>query len=856
MASSCLAALLFVVLAAAPHTGAAAPALQPVAQTAAQPAAAVASADQGRPLVIILDTSGSMADDDGTGTIKLAGAQAALSRVIRQQRPGTKLGLWTFPGGGSCDPGGFAFEVDEIDQRNMIGDIRALTAGGETPTGGALRTAVDMLKSQGFQGATILLVSDGLSNCDPDPCQIAQDITAEGFDLTVQAAGFQTSDEGMAELECIAAATGGQTYQANDADQLGEVIDLATVAELTVKVDGIPDSTPAGSASRVTVEVRNDSASDIENARISFNFANRTSGRQAVVPAVLPPLVRIGNLQSGTSSTHTWVVSYGSRGKTGVASYRLTAWGTNAQPVTLEGQVEVTSLDQSLSDAGDLIKDLEGQRVAILGDSYSSGEGAGSYFQGTDSVKMHLGPRVNQCHVSPKTYLFPLFKAGDVDLYACSGATSHHIKDDDWNGVREDQVPDLEDRQRDAEKPVAAGFLTVGGNDIGFSGIVKHCLLAHPTPRAYWYGVRLEWDTRCSDDWGWRAETDSLVADLPNELKPTYRQISLALNPSEAVKARGGEVAPLYVLAYPQPFPEAQWAYWCRGFDSAEVGYANDLVDDLNAQIERSVKAVRREGYRVQMITATQDTFLPDNTACPRPGSVEFMNSVDAISGGATAVWDLIAGTSVANKFMHPNALGYTAETNTILSWSVGAEDELPEGVARWQVDDEGWWSQLIPDLPTIARAVTPRLPSVGPAVLDATAGTWLTDPQDVRAGQRLDVQVRGAAPGSTVLVTLASRTRLIGRVEVGPNGTGEGTVQVPRTALPGTHHLQAIGFDSRSNPVTATQDIDVARAIPFWLLPLAALVVISLIGASLLYRRDRRTPRTAARNEPLPDHS
>ena len=55
-----------------------------------------------RPLVIVLDTSGSMAEEDGAGTIKLAGAQAALTEVIRQQRPGAQIGLWTYPSAGDC----------------------------------------------------------------------------------------------------------------------------------------------------------------------------------------------------------------------------------------------------------------------------------------------------------------------------------------------------------------------------------------------------------------------------------------------------------------------------------------------------------------------------------------------------------------------------------------------------------------------------------------------------------------------------------------------------------------------------------------------------------------------------------
>ena len=59
----------------------------------------------------------------------------------------------------------------------------------------------------------------GLSTCE-DPCETAKEVIAEGFDLTVQAAGFQISSDGLDELKCIADATGGNTYEATDGDEL------------------------------------------------------------------------------------------------------------------------------------------------------------------------------------------------------------------------------------------------------------------------------------------------------------------------------------------------------------------------------------------------------------------------------------------------------------------------------------------------------------------------------------------------------------------------------------------------------------------------------------------------------------
>jgi hypothetical protein len=806
------------------------PAVPGVPGGAAAAAAPGSGEGAGRPLVIVLDTSGSMSEDDGAGTIKLAGAQAALSQVIRQQRPGAQIGLWTYPGGaGDCDGGSFAIPVDDLDQRSMITTIRELTADGDTPTAEALRATVDELKLEGYEGATILLISDGLSTCG-DPCAVAEEITAEGFDLTVQAAGFLISDEGRDELACIADATDGQVFDATNGDELLDVVTEASRAELTMVVDGIPERTPAGSASRVTVTVTNESAIDIQNARVSLNFANRDGGAQAVVPAVLPPLYRFGNIPAGQSAQHEWLVSYGSRGKTGTATWRAAAWGSNAQPVTRTGTTEVQDLIQDLSDAEGVIAELAGGRIAILGDSFSSGEGGGSYQDGTHQ-------QGNQCHKSPNTYLYPLFGDDDTELIACSGATIGTPGDTSGNVVHGPQTKALADVQED-DGAVDAAFLTIGGNDIGFSGIVLECL--YP-------------DT-CSADKEWVDEVHRTITDQDSHLAGVYRAVYDVLNREDFVDERG-EVAPLFVLAYPQALPERQYAVFCRGFNTEEVEFANDLVERLNARIELAVRRVRRQGYRVDMITPTQETFLPDNTACPRPGAQEFMHSVDIVEGAIgkahDAVFDFFGGSeAAANQFMHPNALGYQAETNTIIAWSAGYEDDRPEGVAAWRTGP----SKNLPDpfnFSTIARLSTPPLPSAGTLTLDAARGEFTDGPADIRGGQPMDIKVEGMAPGSWVTVTIASRRRNIGTILVGEDGTATARVTIPRRTAAGTHTITALGFDSQGEAVVARHEIDVARAIPFWLLPLAALTLLSFLAWWWLGRRYRRREPLALSGTP-----
>lgn len=803
-----------------PGTGEPVPALAPAAATQVSGV----TGDEPRPLLIVLDTSGSMAEDDGAGTIKLAGAQAALARMIRNQRPGANVGLWTYPSSGDCGPGQSSIDVSPLNQTEMIDTVQELTADGDTPTAEALRAAVDSLKGT-YDGATLLLISDGQSTCG-DPCATAEEIVAEGFDLTVEAAGFNISDDGYDELRCIAEATGGAVHEATSSEELDEIVAATTTAELAVTVEGMPSRIPAGAARRVTVNVENTSAIDVENARIAFSFTNQDDvAGQAIVPSVLPPRLSLGNIAAGQSAAHTWLVSFGSRGKSGTATYRISGWGRNANPMTVAGTVEVTADHQDLDDAGGLLAGLRGKRIAILGDSYSSGEGAPPFQKGTTGSLLE-----NKCHKSDRTYLKPLFS--DVELLACSGATTYRSG---WpvkkNGVVEEQVPLLRDVQDD-HGAVYAGFMTIGGNDIGFGTIVKECLLGHlDLPNA-------TWDTRCADDPGLLADIQRKLADLPKLLEPTYREVSGALNTEERVRERDGEPAPLYVLAYPQAFPEQQWAYWCgKEFDAHEIAFANRLLNDLNRVIEKSVAEVRSQGYPVQMITATQETFLPDNTVCARPGTDPFMIPVDAVTGVVLKLTDLRLGTTLAQLLMHPNVLGYAAETDTIISWSQSDNDTMPEELRDWKLmHDPGWVSQIPPRMANYASAALPT----ATAQLDATRSTW-SGVDDLRAGQELEVEVTHAAPNSLVPVTMASSVRLIGSVLTDERGSGTATMRVPVDLEPGGHRLEAMAFDQDGNPAFATTEVDVSRALPWWLLPVLLGTVLLFAAWVLLGRRARK---------------
>lgn len=209
----------------------------------------------GAATVLVLDKSTSMGLPDGSGRTRLDAAQAELPSLISEVPESVNLGFVSFGGDETpCDvadqlsPGAgrdsilaalaaITIDPDDVPDPDEVGRG---TRG--TPTALALRTAADLLPTSGAR--SLLLVSDGESNCTGDPCEAAQDIANQGVALTVNTVGFQITADGRAELECIADATGGVYTDIDESEDLAERIRLVT--ESTADVVALGDSYASG----------------------------------------------------------------------------------------------------------------------------------------------------------------------------------------------------------------------------------------------------------------------------------------------------------------------------------------------------------------------------------------------------------------------------------------------------------------------------------------------------------------------------------------------------------------------------------------------------------------------------------
>ncbi|MFF3783142.1 VWA domain-containing protein [Streptomyces sp. NPDC001933] len=191
-------------------------------------------------LVMVLDSSGSMADDDGTGRSRMESARTAVGTVVDGLPDGYPTGLRVYgadrPRG--CTDTRLVKPVRGLDRAALKQAVAAVRPRGDTPIGLSLRKAVEDLPrpSGGAIGTrTILLVSDGEDNCGaPPPCEVAERLGKEGVGLRIDTVGFQVKGAAREQLECIAAAGNGRYYDAPDADSLARQLQRAS----QLSVDG------------------------------------------------------------------------------------------------------------------------------------------------------------------------------------------------------------------------------------------------------------------------------------------------------------------------------------------------------------------------------------------------------------------------------------------------------------------------------------------------------------------------------------------------------------------------------------------------------------------------------------------
>ncbi|MEO9321861.1 VWA domain-containing protein [Nocardioides sp. C4-1] len=210
----------------------------------AEPVAA-APEDYGR-MMLLLDSSGSMAEPAGGGQTKIAAARQALQGVVGSLPDEASVGLRVFGAKvfsrddpGSCEDSQVVVPPGTDNRPALEAAVGDYEPYGETPIPFALRQAAKDLGGEGAR--SIVLVSDGESTCEPDPCEVAAELVEQGIDLQIDVVGLSVSGAARDQLECIADRGNGTYYDADDAGEIEEQLErVATRAVRPFVLTGTP----------------------------------------------------------------------------------------------------------------------------------------------------------------------------------------------------------------------------------------------------------------------------------------------------------------------------------------------------------------------------------------------------------------------------------------------------------------------------------------------------------------------------------------------------------------------------------------------------------------------------------------
>ena len=221
--------------------------LAPAAAATADTADPTDTAPTDAELLLVLDASSSMAEPDADGAPRIDAAGTALHAMIEELAPEQAVGLRVFggavhedrPDAQTCVDSELVVPVGTGNADALSQAVEAYAPLGDTPIAYALQQAAGDLSETGER--TIVLVSDGVETCDPDPCEVARELRAGGLDLVIHTVGLGADDRTRSQLQCIAAAGGGEYFGASDAETLTTALGrLATRAFRPFVYSGTP----------------------------------------------------------------------------------------------------------------------------------------------------------------------------------------------------------------------------------------------------------------------------------------------------------------------------------------------------------------------------------------------------------------------------------------------------------------------------------------------------------------------------------------------------------------------------------------------------------------------------------------
>ncbi|OII14440.1 GDSL-type esterase/lipase family protein [Curtobacterium sp. MCBA15_008] len=302
--------------------------------------------------------------------------------------------------------------------------------------------------------------------------------------------------------------------------------------------------------------------------------------------------------------------------------------------------------------------------VVSLGDSFSSGEGAGKYEPVTDNNGDDNRMR-NACHRSSNawsrlaklpgssTTIGARDDSNDPSLdyhgISCSGAETRHL----FGETAEDkqyEAPQLQQGYLDVHTTLVT--FSIGGNDVGFSPVLERCVITYLVTSG------------AGDCRGAKPSVYEKLERLEGQLDKTLNTIR-----AKAPNAK------ILVMGYPALFGDG---VKCMPITANDVEWLQQMNNDLNTTIKTRVTAVGD----AKIVFANPTSAFDGRSICGQdPAINNLLPYVDYVYGSRTngdkpmftipAPWGGIKG-GIAQASIHPNAKG-TALYAHVMEQALGA---------------------------------------------------------------------------------------------------------------------------------------------------------------------------------------
>ncbi len=182
-------------------------------------------------MMIVVDGSGSMAGliEPRARQTKIVLVREALRTALATTGPQTRIGLAAFGHRhGGCHDVEIVRPPQPPDIERIMSPFSRIRPRGRGAVTLALREAAKQLPADAAP-RSLLLIHDGIDNCQQDVCAAAAELGAAGITAHVVSLGLAPED--MTKMACLPQATGGHHFKVDTAEQahaaIGEAVRLA-----------------------------------------------------------------------------------------------------------------------------------------------------------------------------------------------------------------------------------------------------------------------------------------------------------------------------------------------------------------------------------------------------------------------------------------------------------------------------------------------------------------------------------------------------------------------------------------------------------------------------------------------------